>query len=78
MAHVFFLLITVAPLDPLVGGKVIEKYLNFQIHIFPKMTFWDVLIISIAKKLHQCHEETFSFFGIMNFTIAKDFFEVSS
>ena len=26
MAHVFFLLIKVTPLDPLVGGKVMEKY----------------------------------------------------
>ena len=42
------------------------------------MTFWDVLIISVAKKLHQCHEEALSFFGIINFATAKDFFKVSS
>ena len=55
-------------LDPLAGGKVPEKFLNFQRYFFLKMRFWNMPIAFLESiNLHQCSD-------IVNFAIAKDFF----
>ena len=66
------------PLDPPTGGKVPGKCLYFQRYFFLKMTFWNAHITFFTlTNLYQCRKETL-LFGILNFVIAKDFFEVSS
>ena len=56
-----------------------ENLLNFERDFFLKMTFCNVLITSFTQIIYiSAMKKHFLFYGIMNFRIAEDFFEVVS
>ena len=55
----FFYLISLRHLDPLIGGKEPENFLNLQKSFCLKMMFWIVLITSFTQiDLHYNHKST--------------------
>ena len=65
-----------ATFDPLAGSKMPEKFLNFKVFLSENDGLECAYYYFCINKFKWMPQRN-TFFGIMNFPIAKDFFEVS-